>query len=466
MLSVTLILAITLYIFFYPAQQIALAGLLLAALIIIQIHSRLKSLTLMLENFSGQKTSYLISPAKYKDNFPSFQRIIDKVNTYIDWQVYEKQKQSENIFCGNILTESDCVEIFLSSFPDTQQVQVLSRTPIKQGKNLLKNLEYLFYSSNSENIILIQNHLCSSLAKMGASQIYRIDLKNISKQLWFVWTKKSSVSLDKILLIKQFAKEAETQLSQQTRLKELKTKVIQSRSNNIQKNKFISGLSHDLRSPVNNLQAILTCLKDTVDYNSEEKELLQLAGSNLTLLKDMVEDLLNLAKYRSGNLSSKFIKLNLKKELECLVSAFSMDAKIKNLTLKLADIREDFEIQADELQFKRIIANLISNAIKYTANGGVTLTTKKLADDNFLISIFDTGAGLSKEQISTICRPFKRFNDREIEGVGLGLAVTKLLIELHHGNLEIESRPGEGSEFRVILPKEPKQISEKIKKVA
>ena len=120
-------------------------------------------------------------------------------------------------------------------------------------------------------------------------------------------------------------------------------------------------------------------------------------------------------------------------------------------------------IEADSLQVKRICSNLLTNAIKYTDFGGIKIKLTSLENKQVQLSIFDTGQGLTAEQLERICRPFERFNDQEVDGVGLGLAVTKLLIKLHQGQLEIYSNPGQGTEFRVILPVGQKR---ELKKVA
>ncbi len=272
-----------------------------------------------------------------------------------------------------------------------------------------------------------------------------------SYALWFCFPSADSISLQVLMKIKKFSKEYISSYFQKQQIKGLNGKIAKSRHDNILKGKLISGLSHDLRSPINNLQAINSCLLDHQLVSEGGSDLLDMANANLRVLNELIEDFLSLAKFRAGNLLAQTEDLKLFDLFEDLHQIYQFDAKFKNLNLQFDYPSIDFFIHADRLHFKRIIGNLLSNAIKYTPKGKVRLSCT-FQEQVCQISVFDTGVGLSPEQISRICRPFVRFSDHEIEGVGLGLAITKLLIELNSGKLEIVSETGKGSEFRVILP--------------
>ena len=155
--------------------------------------------------------------------------------------------------------------------------------------------------------------------------------------------------------------------------------------------------------------------------------------------------------------------------LKGLVLSFTSLAERRKITLRFNTIEENLNIYIDKEKVEKIITNLLSNAFKFTPEGGkVDFTVEKLIKD-VEIKITDSGIGIQKERIDNI---FDRFyqvdgsHTRENEGTGIGLALTKELVELHKGNIKVESKEGEGTTFRLLLPlgKEhlkPEEIVEK-----
>ena len=410
-----------------------------------------------------------------KRYFAQAKQVIDSVESYITAQIEQDlapmaqvlSKQAPDILEDNPPLDS-CLVILSKAGDGLRIVKTVLSGELGESQmpRIESELQFLFAES-SQSLYDLSDMQHSELSLMGMGALLKFDLDtsglpgNARFQLWFGYDSKIYPGVQQYLKARDYAIKFLQTYFQKKKLSRLKEKVLSSRRNNIEKNQFISGLSHDLRSPINNLNAVIKCLSDT-SLDSENNDLFKLADNNLTMLKDMVEDLLNLARYRSGTLQANFVQVNAKQELQSVAEVFSYDIKLKELAIKLVLPSEPLFIEADPLQIKRICSNLLSNAIKYTDCGGIEIQLTKLDDVYAQISVFDTGQGLTPEQIKRICRPFERFNDQEVDGVGLGMAVTKLLIKLHQGQLEIYSSPGEGTEFRVILPISQKEAMMKV----
>jgi signal transduction histidine kinase/CheY-like chemotaxis protein len=234
-----------------------------------------------------------------------------------------------------------------------------------------------------------------------------------------------------------------------TKFQELGGKVLEAEHLNREKTEVIAHISHDIRSPLANLKAILRLLK-LESAKQEDLDLVEAALSNCDSLGEMVEDLLDYSRHRMGHLEAN-------PELFCLaqlaretLGAFAVTAAAKGLRLEVRQSVENLWVRADRKQLKRVVSNLISNAIKYTLQGGVSLELG-VTDGQAALLVRDTGVGMSSVQLARLFAPFTRFNSVETEGIGLGLALSRALVELNHGKLEARSNTGAGSCFSLML---------------
>ena len=258
-------------------------------------------------------------------------------------------------------------------------------------------------------------------------------------------------ALSQLIRIKKWVISLDRNAAEGRRLARLKNKVLESRSSNIFKNKMIAGLSHDLRSPINNIRALLICIKEDLKGRLEAEELTVLAENNLMHLQELAENLVELAKFRAGKTEIKFEIFSLSDLISEVVFNYKLDADLRKLNLKLVLPAEPVLLMGSRLQIKRILSNILSNALKYTEQGGIIVGTR-VAEGTIGFFVKDTGVGLKAEQIKTICEPFRRFTEKEIHGLGLGLSVCKTLAQFNKGRIEINSEPGNGSEFIVTFP--------------
>ncbi|RCW92331.1 tetratricopeptide repeat-containing hybrid sensor histidine kinase/response regulator [Winogradskyella arenosi] len=220
---------------------------------------------------------------------------------------------------------------------------------------------------------------------------------------------------------------------------------------------FLSIMSHEIRTPLNAITTIISILKDNiVNADKELFKSLQFASRNLI---NTVNDTLDFTKLDSNKSVLEVQNVNLKTLCSNIIALHNNNAKLKDLDLVLeSGIPEDRYYSLDQPKIGQILGNLISNAIKFTHRGKVVLTTTLVAEDKVYdtvkFSVSDTGEGISKANIDVIFDSFsqiKPVTTREQGGTGLGLAIVKKLVELHQGEIVVESTLNEGSEFHFTL---------------
>ena len=224
------------------------------------------------------------------------------------------------------------------------------------------------------------------------------------------------------------------------------------------KSEFMATMSHELRTPLNSIIGFVDLLLEE-NYGRINKDQLNflkdIKVSSIDLL-ELINHLLDISKIESGDFRLNLKKITLKPLIDQVNSIIKPLISEKNLYYKINNFNPNLEIVVDPLRFKEILYNLISNAIKFTLKGGITLNileTKK----NYRFEIIDTGIGISKKDYNLIFKEFKRVDDPYVNstpGTGLGLPLTKKLINLHGGDITFTSKYGKGSNFIITIPKD------------
>jgi PAS domain S-box-containing protein len=226
---------------------------------------------------------------------------------------------------------------------------------------------------------------------------------------------------------------------------------------NALKDQFLANMSHELRTPLNSIIGFADLLKEQVFGPLNEKQL-QYAQNILESgehLLSLINDILDLSKVETGMLEVNLEQVNLEEMLRWSLTIQNERAKRHNISMNLEVDEGIGTIMTDPTRLKQILLNLVSNAVKFTSDGGsVTVRAKKL-DGEIQISVSDTGIGIPKEQRERIFEPFVQLDSslsRRYEGTGLGLALTKRLVELLGGRIWVESEPDKGSTFHFTIP--------------
>lgn len=231
---------------------------------------------------------------------------------------------------------------------------------------------------------------------------------------------------------------------------------------NSAKTRFLSSMSHDIRTPMNAIVGLTTIAEQNIDDTARVKNCLDKISLASGHLLTLINDVLDISQVESGRFTINPVQFSLAESAQELINIMYPQAEEKKLicNVHLSNVTQEY-LFADKLRLNQIWINLLSNAIKYTPSGGridITLEEEPIPDDQSSIMLYftakDTGAGMSQEFLKTIFEPFAREKDSridKIQGSGLGMAITKQIVDLLGGNITVHSEQGKGSEFRVSL---------------
>jgi len=223
------------------------------------------------------------------------------------------------------------------------------------------------------------------------------------------------------------------------------------------KSDFLSSMSHELRTPLNSILGFSQLISTDPDLPLDEEQQdsidqISRAGSHLL---DLINEVLDLSKIETGAMTLSIEGIMIGTTFDDIVSLTETQAATRNI-----DVKTDYEnvryqvLRADHTRLRQVLLNLLSNAVKYNVEGGTIELGCTTTDEGlFRISVRDTGPGLTSEQIKDIFEPFNRLGAErtEIEGTGIGLTITKRLVEMMGGELTVDSEPGVGTTFRFNL---------------
>ena len=231
---------------------------------------------------------------------------------------------------------------------------------------------------------------------------------------------------------------------------------------------FFTNISHELRTP-------LTLIADPVNYiihddnlNSQQRSMLQIVQRNVLVLIQLVSEILDFRKVQNGKMELRLSDFNLAESMKQWIKLFSASAQKKHIAISM-DAPDTIMLRADQDKIERICYNLLSNALKYTSEGGEITLTAKEENGRVMISVADNGCGISSDELPYI---FDRFYQAKNagRGTGIGLAIVKAFTELHHGEVSATSIEGKGSTFTIHIPVRQKgevtnQSTEKIEQL-
>ncbi|HEX6294983.1 MAG TPA: GAF domain-containing protein [Burkholderiales bacterium] len=258
-------------------------------------------------------------------------------------------------------------------------------------------------------------------------------------------------------LVTTFADQAVIAIENVRLFKEIEKKSAQLEVANKHKSDFLANMSHELRTPLNAIIGFSEALIDKLFGDLTDKQLeyqkdIHQSGKHLLSL---INDILDLSKIEAGRMELELSTFHLPTAVSNAVTLIRERALRHGIALGVEVDERLGEFEADERKVKQILLNLLSNAVKFTPDGGRVDVSAKLDTDKVEIAVKDTGVGIAPADQASLFEEFKQFgkdSSRKAEGTGLGLALTKRLVELHGGQISVDSAVGRGSVFHVTLP--------------
>ena len=406
---------------------------------------------------------------------------INGLNAFYSEDVNSINNKSKVIFDGFKVNDKDYLDINGLKFDNnTENIKIKFFTPVySSNKNI--SYEYELIGSNSSKATTKENYVIyndllpgkytfkvravDSRGDISDSETMEFSIKYpfwmspiacfiylVIAILFIINNKYKLKYLDR--LVKSRTKELEEQMIKNEELYNNNIKIEEN------KNKYLVNLSHELRTPLNVIsstnQLLLELSKKDNIKSDKLAYYIDISERNCNRLLNLVNNILDNTK-----LQSKMYTLNLKEvDIIYLVEETSLTLidyiKSKSIELIIDPEVEEKIILCDDYEIERCIVNLVSNAAKFTPEGGnITITIKDL-DDKVMISVLDTGVGIEEKYHKTIFDRFNQVdNDESKGGSGLGLSITSKIVELHKGEIYVESKVGEGSNFVIILPVDP-----------
>lgn len=241
--------------------------------------------------------------------------------------------------------------------------------------------------------------------------------------------------------------------------KEYQRELLLAQEESRSKTTFLSQMSHEIRTPMNGIMGMLALARGKLAPQNPAMQYLTKAGELSDHLLSLINDILDMSRIEAGKVELECKAFSLKKLGEHLYDMFAktLEARSVHYEVKFEDMTVDY-VKGDELRLSQVIINFLSNAVKFTKEGEITVTFRQMMLQNgkadLMICVHDTGIGMKTEFISRIFRPFEQEGEhitREYGGSGLGMAITDNLVRLMGGEIIVKSKQGEGSDFTVFI---------------
>ncbi|GEC70652.1 hypothetical protein SAMN05443543_103296 [Flavobacterium flevense] len=277
-------------------------------------------------------------------------------------------------------------------------------------------------------------------------------------------TEKLQASEEELRVQQEELQQTNEELAERSVLLEEKNTEIQKKSEDLEvttryKSEFLANMSHELRTPLNSILLLSRLLSENNDNNMNEEQIefakvIQSSGNGLL---GLIDEILDLSKIEAGKMELEFLEVSVKEITDTMKNLFSIVAKEKNIAFEIIADNAPLVIRTDKIRLEQIIKNLISNAIKFTSEGKVTLEIKMDPENDRTVCfiVTDTGIGIPLNKQPLIFEAFQQADGstkRKYGGTGLGLSISRELAKLLKGEIKLKSVVNQGSEFTLCLP--------------
>jgi signal transduction histidine kinase len=341
-------------------------------------------------------------------------------------------------------------------------VEILRERPIRKGEGALGRLAitgepveiYDFADQRS-----YQSRLRESLIRSGYRSVLAVPLLREDHLLGALAVNRSSpggFAPEVVELLKTFATQSALAIQNARLYREIEQKSRELESASRHKSEFLANMSHELRTPLNAIIGFSEVLSERMfgEINEKQAEYIGDILESGRHLLSLINDILDLSKIEAGRMELELSDFDLPSTIENTLILVRERAQRRGITLGCTIDERLGTIRADERKVKQVLLNLLSNALKFTSEGGKIDVRAAVNDGAAEISVIDTGVGIAPEDQATVFEEFRQVGTaaKKVEGTGLGLAISRKFIELHGGRIWVQSQIGSGSTFAFTLP--------------
>ena len=345
---------------------------------------------------------------------------------------------------------------------DTEFVEALRAVPLRKGEGLMGRAAELREPIQIPDIAkpgAYQSSVRDTLIRFGYRALLSVPLlreDQIIGSLSFNRKAPGEFPPEVVDVMKTFATQSALAIQNARLFREIADKSAQLEAASRHKSEFLANMSHELRTPLNAIIGFSEVLTERMfgELNEKQDEYLKDIHASGQHLLSLINDILDLSKIEAGRMELEVTDFDLPNALENALILVRERATRRGITLGHSIDERLGTIRGDERKVKQVLLNLLSNALKFTPEGGRIDVRAAPQDGVAEISVADTGVGIAPEDQEAVFEEFRQVGtaDKKVEGTGLGLALSRKFIELHGGRIWVESEVGKGSTFRFTLP--------------
>jgi signal transduction histidine kinase/CheY-like chemotaxis protein/CHASE3 domain sensor protein len=412
--------------------------------------------------------SYSYVPNKDRERIKKGDGLVGQA--YVSGKTLElKSFSPENIKVTYALGEMKPAHIIAVPLYDNNVEGVIELASLNQYSKL--DLEYLKNVANNigitlrgtQNRIRLNDLLEETQSQAEELKVQHSEMESVNAELE-VQTEKLQASEEELRVQQEELQQTNEELSERSVLLEEKNLEIQKKSEDLElstryKSEFLANMSHELRTPLNSILLLSRLLSENNDanMNAEQIEFAKVIQSSGNGLLGLIDEILDLSKIEAGKMDLELVDVSTHEVTDSLKNLFTQVAKQKKIEFKIIDKEAPVVIKTDKMRLEQILKNLISNALKFTSEGEVSIEIKKddHNDRTICFIVKDSGIGIPLDKQPLIFEAFQQADGstkRKYGGTGLGLSISRELAKLLGGEISLKSKVGEGSEFTLCLP--------------